>query len=153
MTVTSVGTNSFQAQVWGISFTVNWSGSLASPFEFWFRSRQANATSTPAAQLAVGDEVGVSGILVASSSPLTVNANVVRDYSITMPRPVFQPHGDNGYGNSGMNDGKGNGNGNNENGNGNTGSNSSDTQGRFNDLMKQFQNLQNLFRNRFGNFH
>lgn len=133
MTVTSVGTNSFQASVWGITYTVNWSGALSAygPFEFWFRYQRANATTTPTQQLAVGDEVGVSGT-VASGTPLTVNANVVRDYSITMPRPV---HTDNGIGNGGVNNGNGN------------------AQGRLNDLMNQLKGLQDLFRGRFGGNH
>jgi hypothetical protein len=119
MTVTSVGTNSFQASVWGITYTVNWSG------EFWFRYGRANATSTPAQQLAVGDEVGVSGT-VASSSPLVVNANAVRDYSITMPRPT---HANNDIGSS---------------------MNSGDMRGHLDDLMNQLKGLQELFRGRSG---
>lgn len=125
MTVTSVGTNSFQASVWGITYTVNWSGTLSAygPFEFWFRYNKANSTSTPTQQLAVGDEVGVSG-KVASGTPLVVNANIVRDYGITVPRPV---HTDNG--------------------------NAENAQGRLNDLMNQLKGLQDLFRGRFGGSH
>ena len=139
MTVTSIGTNSFRAEVWGITYTVNWSGSVSSvnnPFEFWFRFNKGTATTTPAAQLAVGDEVGVSGS-VSTSSPLTVNASVVRDYSITTARPVTF-HTDNGVGNGGVN--KSNG----------VGSSSPDLQGRLNDLMNQFRNLQQFFNNHFG---
>lgn len=140
MTVTSVGTNSFQATVWGITYTVNWSGTLNSPFEFWFRFNKGTATTTPATQLAVGDEVGVAG-MVTSSSPLTVNASVVRDYSITITRPITF-HADNGIGNGGENNGVGNGNG--------VGTSSPDFRGRVNALMSQFQNLQKFFNDHFG---
>ena len=129
MTVTSVASGSFQAQVWGITYTVNWSGNLNNLFEFWFRYNKANATSTPSMQLNVGDEVGVAG-KVSTSSPLVVNASVVRDYSITMPRLV---HTDNGKGNGGENYG--------------------DTRSRLNDLLKQLKGLQDLFRGRFGGSH
>jgi len=153
MTVTSVGTNSFQAQVWGITYTVNWSGNL-NTLEFWFRYNRANGSSTPSTQLQVGDEVGVSGT-VSSSSPMTVNANVVRDYSITAPRPGryvgFGQGGFNLFGSSTGQQGNGNGGG---NGNGNQnhggGSSTSDFQNRLQNLMQQFQGLQQLFRGRFG---
>lgn len=150
MTVTSVGTNSFQAQVWGITYTVNWSGSLNNSPEFWFRFKAS--TSTPAQQLTVGDEVGVSGT-VSPSAPLIVNANVVRDYSITAPRPEFQGHEDNGQGNGGENNGKGNGNGTSNNNGGDHGNGNKDNQNRLNDLMKQLKGLQDLFNNRFGGNH
>jgi hypothetical protein len=125
MTVISIGTDSFQASVWGITYTVNWSGASslsASPFEFWFRHGRASATSTPTQQLAMGDEVGVSGA-VASSSPLIVNASVVRDYSITAARPASA-----------------------ENTNSNERMNSGDARSRLNDLLNQLKGLQQLFR-------
>jgi hypothetical protein len=114
MTVTSVASGSFEAEVWGITYTINWSGNFASPFEFWYRYNQAT-TTTPSTQLAVGDEVGVSG-KVSSSTPMTVNANVVRDYSIIVARPTpitwKNPQGNgNGNGNKGSGNGNGYGNG------------------------------------------
>jgi hypothetical protein len=149
MTVTSVSSGSFQAQVWGIAFTVNWSGNLAAQFEFYYRFNKA--TSTPAQQLAVGDEVGVSGMLVSSSSPLTVNANVVRDYSITVQRP--QPQGW-GWGLLKGNVSSSDMNGENESSSGKSGNGNGGYFGNFrnqlNGFMKQFENLQKQWRSRFG---
>jgi surface antigen len=142
MTVTSVGTNSFQASVWGVTYTINWSGSLngggEGKFNFFFRhGNSASSTVNPVAQLKVGDEVGVSGKIDAAS-PLVVTANVVRDYSITMPRM-----GDQG-------NGTGNGNGNHE-GNGS----SSDFHSKIQDLMGKIQGLQGKLKgnNGKGNDH
>lgn len=135
MMVTSVASGSFQAQVWGITYTVTWPTDPA-PLEFWFRFGRANATSTPFNQVAVGDEVGVSG-KIASSSSFIVNADVVRDYNLTAPRPV-KPHSGKENGN-----GKGNGNGNGNEGNNNANSNAIGN--RLNELFKQFQNLQNFW--------
>ena len=153
MKVTSVGTNSFQAQVWGVTYTVNWSGSLntgglgGDGFEFWFRYGPAS-TSTPAQQLAVGDEVGVAG-RVDPSSPLTVNATVVRDYSISAPRLNRERNTgeDNGNGNNGQNNGNGNAFG---VGNNSSDTNMSDARSRLNDLMDQLKNLQKLWQERGG---
>ncbi len=141
MIVTSVGAGSFQAQVWGITYTVDWSGILSGmgPLEFFFRNDKANSTTTPVQQIAVGDEVGVSG-RVTTSSPMVVAANVVRDYSITAPRPANPPEKNS--------EGKGNGNENNE-GNGSSNMNG-DVQNRLNNLMNQLRGLQDLFRSRFG---
>lgn len=148
MTVTSVGTGSFQATVWGITYTVNWSGNLSQPFSFYYRYGNSAATSTPAQQVQVGDEVGVAGT-VSSSSPLVVNASVVRDYSITVPRaPIRRGFGlGNGSSSFGTSTGSVYG------GNGNEGNNSSsngDLSNRLNNLLQQFQGLQNLFRSHFG---
>lgn len=145
MTVTSVGAGSFQAQVWGITYTVNWSGNFFPEFLLRYGNL---TTSTIGGQLAVGDEVGVSG-KVSTSSPLVVNANVVRDYSIAIIRVSH----DNGQGkDSGKGDGednsKGEGNGKNNN---SSNSGNSDAQSRLNELLKQLQNLQNLFHSHGGN--
>lgn len=153
MTVTSLGTDSFQATVWGITYTVNWSGSLLQPFSFYYRYGNSAATSTPAEQLQVGDEVGVAGT-VSSSSPLVVNASVVRDYSIAAPRSGFRSMGNNGQGNGGNGFGYGLGNGF-GGGNGNASSNSgsgnfSNFSNELNQLMQQFQSLQNMFQGRGG---
>jgi hypothetical protein len=153
MTVTSVASGSFQAQVWGITYTVNWSGNLFP--EFYFRDGHGgNATTSPAMQIAVGDEVGVSG-KVTSANPLVVNANAVRDYSITMPRPGLrkgQPSSPfyNGQGNGG---GNGNGGEGENDGNGGNASASADFTGRLNDLLNQLHGLQNLFKQQNGNGH
>jgi hypothetical protein len=128
MTVTSVGTNSFTATVWGITYTVNWSGNLEN-FEFLLRSGNTSAGATPSTQLNVGDEVGVSGV-VTSGSPLVVTANVVRDYSITQLRPTPASVG-----------------GGNGNGNGNAGNNNSANQSRLQQLLQQLQQLQLQFNN------
>jgi hypothetical protein len=111
MTVMSIGTNSFTAEVWGITYTINWSGSFANSFQFWYRYNEAGATTTPSQQLSVGDEVGVSGT-VSSSSPLVVTASVVRDYSILVPRPVPIVWKGNNGSTTKNNGGNGNGNGN-----------------------------------------
>ena len=142
MTVTSVASGSFQGTVWGITYTVNWSGSFYP--QFYLRGGNAEVSVTnPDNQLDVGDEVGVSG-RVASSSPLTVMANVVRDYSITVLRPgkrEGQPTSPyyNGQGNGGQG---GNGN---ENGNGNVSvgvSSSVDFGALLSNLMDQLKNLE-----------
>ena len=144
MVVTGVGTNSFTAAIWGITYTVNWSGNLSQPFEFFFRRDAANVTSTPATQLKVGDEVGVAG-MVSTASSLTVNATVVRDYSIAVPRPPeFEGEG-NGQGNNGLGLGNGGPNGENQNAGGN--STQLELTARLNQLLQQFQNLQNMLKN------
>ena len=146
MTVTSVASGSFQGTVWGITYTVNWSGNV--PPEFFFRKgNKATSTTNPVDQLAVGDEVGVSGS-VSTSNPLVVNTNVVRDYSITtaslpglrrgQPSSPFY----NGQGNGG---GNGNGNGEGENA-GVSASATVDAQSHINDLINQLHNLQDLFK-------
>jgi hypothetical protein len=147
MRVISVGNGSFQGQVWGITYTINWSGNLNGFSEFWFRFNQANPTSTIPTQLAVGDEVSVSG-RINPVSPLVVTAGVVRDFSITTPR---KSHDDNE--NNGNNENrKGEGNDNEHKGNdGNKQGQSNDAiNNRLNDLFKQLQRLQDLFRARTG---
>lgn len=86
MTVTSLGTDSFQGTVWGVTYTVNWSGS--SP-EFYLRYGN-NANSAVSQEISVGDQVGVQG-MVTQPLPLTVNAEVVRDYSLLKPH-AMQPN-------------------------------------------------------------
>lgn len=82
MVVTSVSSGSFQGQVWGITYTVNWVGPST---EFFLRLGNKSSVSI-LQQVAVGDEVGVSGKITAAA-PFVVNAAVVRNYSITAPRP------------------------------------------------------------------
>ena len=88
MLITSVASGSFQGQVWGITYTVNWSGNIPEIYLRYAKMPSSVALSQLSQQLNVGDEVGVSGT-VSSSSPLVMNAIVVRDYSITVPRPLF----------------------------------------------------------------
>jgi hypothetical protein len=151
MTVTSIASGSFQAQVWGITYTVNWSGQL--PPEFFLRKgNKDNATTSVTEQLQVGDEVGVSGS-VSATSPMVVAASVVRDYSITAPRPgLRRGQSDSPYYN-GVGNGGGNGNGQGEDNQGVQGSTSTSStstsanlQLHLNDLMTQFHNLQNLLK-------
>jgi uncharacterized repeat protein (TIGR01451 family) len=85
MVVTSVASGSFQGQIWGITYTVNWNDRLP---QFIFRTGASATSTNPSEQLATGDVLGVSG-RVSEQAPLTVNAMVVRDYSISGFRP---PH-------------------------------------------------------------
>ncbi|HVM76845.1 MAG TPA: hypothetical protein VMU07_01700 [Candidatus Paceibacterota bacterium] len=150
MTVTSVSANSFQAQVWGITYTINWSGNVFP--QFLLRGGD-NTTSTtnPSQQLHVGDEVGVAG-RVSASNPLVVTAEIVRDYSIKMPRKDF--HFDRGLGNGfglfkGPDD-HGNGDNASNTGNGTSTPPAPDWGSRINDLFNQLRNLQNLFNGGHG---
>ncbi len=168
MTVTSVASGSFQATVWGITYTINWSGSLFP--QFYFREGNGGSMTTdPVTQLQVGDEVGVSGRIDATSTPMVVDANVVRDYSIMTFRPGLregQPGspfyngvgngGENGNG-AGLGTSGGNGNGPSLNGEGSGSSaNVSSLQAQLNNLLSQFRSLENIFNargNGNGNGH
>ena len=146
MTVTSVGTNSFQAQIWGITYTINVGANNASGSEPEFFLRVKGGGKFDITQLKVGDEVNASGKIDASA-PLVVNADVVRDFSLVQLRPKHNDNeGDNG-----------NHNGNKENGNeGNQGAingstsitigssslNVSDTRGFLQRLLDQLKGLQ-----------
>jgi hypothetical protein len=136
MRVTSVASTSFQAQIWGITYTVNWGGELFSPLEFWFRFDHANSTSTPRTQINVGDEVGVAGRIVASSS-FIVNASVVRDYSITTPRHDHD-HDDDQKDNGDHHDDK----------HEDKKDDQSNARDQLKNLMQRLQKLQDMFRNR-----
>jgi hypothetical protein len=149
MIVTSIASGSFQGQVWGVTYTVNWSGG-AFP-EFYLRKgNKVSAVTNPADQIAAGDEVGVAGFIT-TATPMTVNADVVRDYSITTVLPPGLRRGQpespfyNGKGNGG---GSGNGNGEGDNGQGasTTVSSSVNVQSHVNDLLNQLKNLENLFK-------
>ncbi len=165
MTVTSVASGSFQGTVWGITYTVNWSGSLFP--EFYFREGNGGSMTTdPVTQLQVGDEVGVSGRIDSSATPLVVDANVVRDYSIMAFRPGRREGQSsspfyNGVGNGGEN-GNGSGLGNvgngGENGNGSSlgtegsistsnASSVSSLQAQLDSLLSQFRSLETIFNN------
>ncbi len=155
MIVTSVASGSFQGTVWGITYTVNWSGGLYP--EFYLRDGNGGGATNPVTQLQVGDEVGVSGI-VSQSNPLVVQANVVRDYSIMALRPGRRE----GQFESPFYNGKGNG-GQNFFGASLPGSIATTTaetssveslNARLQQLLTQFHNLQNIFQNREnGNGH
>lgn len=80
--VTSVASGSFQGEIWGITYTVNWNGNLP---RFFFRDDNDGTSTNPSAQLSAGDVVAVAGS-VSSSSPMVVTANAVRDYTITSTR-------------------------------------------------------------------
>ncbi len=146
MTVTSVASGSFQGTVWGITYTVNWSGNLFP--EFYFREGNDGGTATnPVTQLQVGDEVGVSGV-IASSSPLVVQADVVRDYSIT----TFRPGNREGQSISPFYNGTGEGGSNlsgteNES-NASATTSTEDLNTRLQSLLSQFHNLQDMLQNR-----
>ncbi len=87
MLVQTVASTSFQATVWGVTYTIV----PADGAHFFMK--QGNAAGTnPGIQ--AGDEIGVSGT-VSASNPLTVQAAVVRDYSVTAPRAMSSAmHGD-----------------------------------------------------------
>ena len=139
--VQSVSGNSFTGTVWGVTYTVNVASSTnGSVPQFYLRGGNSGG-SFNVSELQDGDQLGISGS-VASSSPLIVNATVIRDYSVTTARPM----GQDGFGNASFGSGasgQGNGNNNASSGNGNA-------QGRLNQLLQQLQSLQNMFRNRFG---
>gem|GEM_PF-5278897 len=76
MRVTSVDSNSFQATLWGITYTVEWSGGL--PQVFMSNGAAAAMNTIPSQVLSVGDTVNVSGA-VSVNAPFTVGARVIRD--------------------------------------------------------------------------
>ncbi len=94
MLVTSVTSDSFQGQIWGITYTVNWDGQMP---RFFSNEDTVGTSTSPGQQLNVGDMVGVSG-LITSSTPLTIDASVVRDYSIFGLRPPRFWYNGNGSG-------------------------------------------------------
>lgn len=79
MIVQSVSGNSFVGKVWGTSWTVN----IANVSELKFLLQNGTGTGQTALSSVMkpGDEVGVSG-WVDVSHELTVNGQVVRDYSL-----------------------------------------------------------------------
>lgn len=80
MVIESVASGSFVGKVWGTTWTVN---VLNGP-ELLFREGKFHKWFD-VSQLKVGDEVGVSGF-VDRDNPLTVNAQVVRNYTIVTER-------------------------------------------------------------------
>ncbi len=136
MTVTGVASGTIQAQVWGITYTIN----LATGGSEFLRRDGKNLSFTLSQQVAVGDEVSVSGTL-SPASPFVVNAGVVRDASIVVPRQKHEEDnqgGEDHHGDMMMSASS-------------TGSSSmSDSQGRLNDLLKQLKDLQDRFNSQSG---
>jgi hypothetical protein len=147
--VTSIDSNSFTGTVWGITYTVNTASSTNSGnggrfYPAFYLRGGDNGGTFNLDELQVGDQLGVSGT-VASSSPLVVNATVVRDYSVTtvrpQPTPMPMPWQGNGggYGNNGTSSGNQNGT-----------SAYNGIQGRLTNIIKQFQGLRAFFGAHFG---
>ena len=144
MTVTSVGSGSFQGTVWGITYTVNWSNN-AVPALYFREGNSAAATVNPIDQVNVGDEVGVSG-KVASSSPLIVTGNVVRDYSITTARPGNRE----GQPTSPLYNGEGNGGVKNASSGTPLPAAATNIQAQINSIMNQLKSLQGMIHSNSG---
>jgi single-stranded DNA-binding protein len=161
MTVTSVGTNSFQGTVWGINYTVNLLATTAAPMFLFKGGNEASVGTQTAQQLKVGDEVGVSG-RITTAVPLVINGEVIRNYSITAPRPNMMGGENNGKQEGNDNNGKtnmmgGNNGNNNQEGNDknktmmNTGNNGNpDQKALLLQLLQQVQVLQKQFNDKFG---
>lgn len=81
MIVQSVASGSFIGKVWGTTWTVN----VTPRAELLLRDGKGVKVSS-VEHLQVGDEVGVSG-KIDPTHELTVNADVVRNYSILVVRP------------------------------------------------------------------
>ncbi len=147
MTVTSVGTNSFQGTVWGINYTVNMTMDNTPPMLLFRNGNEANAGIQLVKQLKVGDEVGVSGNVTAAA-PLTIDGQIVRDYSISIPRQnTDEENGDTGRN---MMGGKNNDEQENE-GRGMMGNNGNvDQRAILLQLFQQVQALQKQFQEKFG---
>ena len=134
LTVTSVGTNTLTGTVWGITYTVNYTpGSNNGGFQFLLRG--GNSTSVNSSQIQVGDVLGIQGTIT-QSSPSVIQAQVVRNYSITNPRTGNQNHNGSGNGNYGFGSGTSS-----SNGNGN-GQSVASLQALLQQLLGQFRGLQ-----------
>ncbi len=148
MTVTSVGTNSFQGTVWGINYTVNMTMDNTPPMLLFRDGNEANAGLQLIKQLKVGDEVGVSGNVTAAA-PLTIDGQIVRNYSISIPRQdTEEEHGDTGRN---MMGGKNNDDEQENEGRGMMGNNGNvDQRAILLQLFQQVQALQKQFQEKFG---
>jgi large repetitive protein len=159
MIVTSVGSSSFQAQVWGNTYTVNFVGNGDNDGdEFLFRNG-----NTPfnfegnggqfSDQVIVGDIVNVSG-RVTTAAPFVVAANVVRNDSIVSPRESqrnFGFGGDNGGSfNSGSSSDNGSDNGNSSSGSSSSSGNNASIQAQLNSLTAQLLQLEQMFQRQFN---
>ena len=138
MKVTTVGTNTFQGTVWGITYTVNLVNPTVNKPLFLFKDGKEATSGVDISQhLKVGDEVGVQGQITAAT-PLVINGQIVRNYSILKARPLEN----NSEGDSDKNEGKGNSMMNNS---GNEGQRALLLQ-----LLQQVQALQKQFQEKFG---
>ncbi|HEY4523552.1 MAG TPA: SprB repeat-containing protein [Candidatus Paceibacterota bacterium] len=133
MIVQSVSTNSFTGLVWGVTYIVK--VNTAGVPQFFLEKDKGNGRTFDMSQIQVSDEMGVSG-WVSASLPLVVNAQVLRDYSITTLRQN-KSEKDN-HENSNKEENK------------NSSSNINEIRGRLDGLLKQLQNLQSIFKSRFG---
>jgi uncharacterized repeat protein (TIGR01451 family) len=172
MIVTSVGSSSFQASLWGNTYTVNFTGNGDNDGDE-FLMRNGNTPfnfdengSHLSDQVFVGDIVNVSG-QVSVAAPFVVASNVVRNDSIgspRQPRSIFG-FGGNGFGSFGNGFGgfgfgsssnsNNSGNGNNSSGSsssGSSGNNSSSNsvQTQLNSLAAQLQQLQQMFQSQIN---
>lgn len=131
MIVQSVSTNSFTGTVWGVTYTVNVNTSGVP--EFFLEKDKGASRLFNLSQIHVGDQLGVSG-WVSAGSPLMVDAKVIRNYSLTSLRqnkPEKEDHD-------------------NRDKKDNSSSSVNEIRGRLDNLLKQLQNLQGIFKNRSG---
>ncbi|MBU6500736.1 MAG: hypothetical protein KGJ89_03260 [Patescibacteria group bacterium] len=143
MVVESVSGNSFVGKVWGTSWTVNIVD--ASGLEFLLQNGAGGGQVILSSVLKSGDEVGVSGSVDANHE-LTVNGQVIRDYSLGDTQELSNretemeggqgntSEGENGQSNQQKNGGEG------ENGGTNTESSSANTNNASN-IQQQIQNI------------
>ena len=141
MKVTTVGTNTFQGTVWGITYTVNLVNPTVNKPLFLFKDGKEATSGVDISQhLKVGDEVGVQGQITAAT-PLVINGQIVRNYSILKARP-HDSESNKGEKDDDKNENKGNSMMNNS---GNEGQKALLLQ-----LLQQVQALQKQFQEKFG---
>ena len=141
MKVTTVGTNTFQGTVWGITYTVNLVNPTVNKPLFLFKDGKEATSGVDISQhLKVGDEVGVQGQITAAT-PLVINGQIVRNYSILKARP-HDSESNKGEKDDDKNENKGNSMMNNS---GNEGQRALLLQ-----LLQQVQALQKQFQEKFG---
>lgn len=85
MMVQSIGSDSFTAKVWGITFTVKVNNETEFLLKGGNRGGNRGDIVFGLGQLQAGDELGVSGWVDANQS-MIVNADVVRNYSVVVQR-------------------------------------------------------------------
>lgn len=66
-----------------------------------FLLRGGSSAAFDPSQIKVGDEIGVSGV-VSPSAPTTIAAQILRNYSISVPRSADPRPQQNGYGQIGL---------------------------------------------------
>jgi uncharacterized repeat protein (TIGR01451 family) len=156
MVVTSVQSSSFQAQVWGNTYTVNFVGNGDNDGdEFLLRNSDTPFNFDQSGghlsdQVIVGDVVNVSG-RVTTAAPFVVMANVVRNDSIISPReprPIFSFGGDGSGVFSGFGSGTSSNSGTDSSGSSNgtsSGSDASSLATQLNSLAAQLQQIEQMF--------